>query len=56
MTCPDCGFETKHLRCARNSGYLIGANIKLICRVCRRKQDGRAWRWFRLLQVLRLYR
>lgn len=56
MTCPDCEFEAKHLRVAMNNGYLIGATIKLICRTCRRKQDGRPWRWFRVLQVLGLYR
>lgn len=58
MKCNFCGIETKtkNLEIKVNDGHLIGLNgAILICCVCRRRQDGDPWRFFRLLQILKLY-
>lgn len=57
MTCPTCGVETKNLKVkANDTEHLLGNHTTLICRVCRRKQDGKAWRVFRVLQRIGIYK
>lgn len=57
MICYKCKTKTKNLRYGQAIpfGDGSGSYTPLLCRVCRRKQDGRRWRIFRLLQIFRLY-
>lgn len=51
MICGKCGRETKRLRLGGAPYYLT-----LICRVCRRREDGNPWRVFWLLQKIGIYK